>query len=66
MESAGLAALLGGLHDQLGADREIAELERVGRHEVAEVVLADLPAERLDAVRRAREALVGALCSVPA
>ena len=60
VKAAALAALLGGLHDQLGADREVAKLERVGCDEIAEVVVVDLATERLDAMRRAREALVRA------
>ena len=60
MEPARLVAFLGGLHDQLGAHGEIAELERVRRHQIAEIVLTNLAPERLDAMRRARQALVRA------
>ena len=53
-------ALLRALDDELCAHGEVSELKRVGRHEIAEVVVADLLAERLDAVRGAGEALVRA------
>ena len=60
MEPSAFAALLRALDDELGAHGEVAEFQRVGRHEIAEVVVAYLLAERLDAVRGAREALVRA------
>ncbi len=47
VEAARLTALLRAAHDQLGADGEVPQLQRVGGEELVAVVFAYLAAERL-------------------
>ena len=60
VEAAGFVAFLRAADDQLGADGEVAQFQRIWRDEVGEVVFAYLLAKRLNAMTRAREALVRA------
>ncbi len=60
MQTAAFLAFLRTAHDQMGVEHEVAQFDQVVADAKVGVELVDLAFEQADAVRRARQTLVGA------